>query len=127
MDGTLLNSLGDIADGVNYILKKYGYPPRTYDEIKSFVGNGAARLMSKALPDGQQTPDFERILEEYKKYYLDHNNIKTSPYAGIMDLLRELSLKGYKLAIVSINFAPVKKYAAANFNSSFKSAYLESL
>jgi phosphoglycolate phosphatase len=40
MDGTLLNSLGDIADGVNYILKKYGYPPRTYDEIKSFVGNG---------------------------------------------------------------------------------------
>lgn len=127
MDGTLLNSLGDIADGVNYILKKYGYPPRTYDEIKSFVGNGAAKLMSKALPDGQQTPDFERILEEYKKYYLDHNNIKTSPYAGIMDLLRELSLKGYKLAIVSNkNDKNVKSLNKIYFEAYIKTAIGES-
>jgi phosphoglycolate phosphatase len=104
MDGTLLNSLGDIADGVNYILKKYGYPPRTYDEIKSFVGNGAARLMSKALPDGQQTPDFERILEEYKKYYLDHNNIKTSPYAGSWTSLLEHETSNPKQTNKSNNF-----------------------
>ncbi|HNZ82959.1 MAG TPA: HAD family hydrolase [Sedimentibacter sp.] len=101
LDGTLLNTLEDIADGVNYILKKYGYPKRTCKEIKCFVGNGAARLLEQALPDGLSTRNFGSILEEYKKYYLDHNNIKTSPYEGIMDLLEELSVRKYKLAIVS--------------------------
>lgn len=101
LDGTLLSTLEDIADGVNYILDKYGYPKRTYDEIKSFVGNGAARLLGQALPDGHNTPDFEIILDEYKKYYLEHNNIKTSPYEGVMELLEVLSERKYKLAIVS--------------------------
>ena len=101
LDGTLLNTLEDIVDGVNYILKKYGYPQRTYDEIRSFVGNGAAKLLGRALPDGQNNPDFEKYLEEYTEYYLEHNNIKTSPYEGIMELLKELSHKKYKLAIVS--------------------------
>ena len=64
LDGTLLSTLEDIADGVNYILKKYGFPQRTYDEIRSFVGNGAARLLSQALPDGQKTHDFVKYLEE---------------------------------------------------------------
>ena len=101
LDGTLLSTLEDITDGVNYILKKYGYPKRSYDEIKSFVGNGAARLLEQALPDGRNTPDFESILEEYKKHYLEHNNIKTMPYEGVMDLLEVLSERKYKLAIVS--------------------------
>lgn len=101
LDGTLLSTLEDIADGVNYILKKYGYPQRTYDEIRSFVGNGAAKLLEQALPDGRNTPDFESILEEYKKHYLEHNNIKTMPYEGVMDLLEVLSERKYKLAIVS--------------------------
>jgi phosphoglycolate phosphatase len=101
LDGTLLSTLEDIADGINYILKKYGYPQKTYDEIKSFVGNGSARLLEQSLPNGQKTSDFEKYLEEYKKYYLEHNNIKTSPYEGVMELLRGLSHKGYKLAIVS--------------------------
>lgn len=101
MDGTLLNTIGDIADSVNYILKKYGYPLRTYKEILSFVGNGSERLIELALPEGRNNPDFKKYLEEYKKYYLQNNNIKTSPYEGIMELLRELYEKSYKLAIVS--------------------------
>lgn len=101
MDGTLLNTIDDIADSVNYILKKYGYPQRTYDEIISSVGNGSERLMELSLPEGLKTPDFNRYLEEYKKYYLEHNNIKTLPYKGIIELLKELTKKNYKLAIVS--------------------------
>ncbi len=101
MDGTLLNTIDDIADSVNYILKKYGYPQRTYDEIISSVGNGSERLMELSLPEGLKTPDFNRYLEEYKKYYLEHNNIKTLPYEGIIELLKELTKKNYKLAIVS--------------------------
>lgn len=101
MDGTLLNTIEDIADSVNYILNKYGYPQRTYKEILSFVGNGSERLMELSLPDGYKTPNFNQCFEEYKRYYLEHNNIKTSPYEGIIKLLKELSEKNYKLAIVS--------------------------
>lgn len=101
MDGTLLNTIEDIADSVNYILNKYGYPLRTFEEILSFVGNGATRLLGQALPNGQNNPNFEKHLDEYKKYYFEHNNIKTSPYEGIMELLKELSQRKYKLAIVS--------------------------
>lgn len=101
LDGTLLKTIGDIADSVNYILKKYGYPQRTYDEIISFVGNGSERLMELALPEGSNNLNFERCLEEYKMYYLENNNIKTIPYEGIMELLKELYERNYKLAIVS--------------------------
>lgn len=101
MDGTLLNTIGDIADSVNYILKKYGYPLRTFEEILSFVGNGSERLMELSLPEGRNTSNFNKYLEEYKIYYLENNNNKTSPYEGIMELLKELFEKNYKLAIVS--------------------------
>jgi phosphoglycolate phosphatase len=101
MDGTLLNTIGDIADSVNYILKKYNFPVRTYEEILSFVGNGSAKLLELSLPEGRNTLNFESILEEYLNHYLRNNNIKTAPYQGIMELLEELYEKNYKLAIVS--------------------------
>ena len=100
-DGTLLNTIEDIADSVNYILKKYNYPIRTYEEIISFVGNGSTKLIEQALPEGRNTQNFENILEEYLNHYLKNNNIKTAPYEGIMELLNELYVKNYKLAIVS--------------------------
>lgn len=101
MDGTLLNTIEDIADGVNYILKKYGYPEKTCGQIRSYVGNGSERLMEQALPAGCDNPDFEKCLKEYKHYYLENNNNKTSPYEGIMELLEALAQRNYKIAIVS--------------------------
>ena len=101
LDGTLLNTIGDIADSVNYILKKYNHPIRTYEEILSYVGNGSKKLIEKALPEGRNTPNFKSIFEEYLNHYLRNNNIKTAPYEGIMELLDELYVKNYKLAIVS--------------------------
>ncbi|MBE5827224.1 MAG: HAD family hydrolase [Butyrivibrio sp.] len=101
MDGTVLNTLEDITDSVNVILERHGFPERTIDEIRHFVGNGAVVLMERALPHGKETPDFEAILEEYKVYYEEHCNIKTGPYSGIKELMAALSQRGYKMAIVS--------------------------
>ncbi|WP_035801226.1 HAD family hydrolase [Butyrivibrio sp. FCS014] len=101
MDGTVLNTLEDITDSVNVILGRHGFPERTIDEIRHFVGNGAVVLMERALPHGKETLDFEAILEEYKVYYEEHCNIKTGPYKGIKELMTALSERGYKMAIVS--------------------------
>lgn len=127
MDGTLLNTIEDIADSVNYILKKYGYKERTIDEINSFVGKGAGILMEKALPDGINKRDFEKYLEEYKEYYLNNNNIKTSPYEGIIEMLAELSDRNYKIAVVSNkNNSNIKDLNTIYFNDYIKTAIGES-
>ena len=65
LDGTLLNTLEDLMDAVNYALHEYGYPKRTLDEIRTFVGNGAGILVKRALPDGESNPDFEEILSVF--------------------------------------------------------------
>ncbi len=101
MDGTLLNTIEDITDSINYILEKYGYPTRSLNEVMHMVGSGAAVLVERALPDGRENPDFDAVLKDYVAYYFDHCNIKTGPYAHIPELLKELKARGYKLAIVS--------------------------
>ena len=101
MDGTVLDTLEDITDSVNYILTKYGYPERSLEEIRHFVGNGAVYLMERALPSGKETPDFDKITAEYQVYYKEHCNIKTGPYKHIKELMAELKNRGYKMAIVS--------------------------
>ena len=101
MDGTVLNTIEDITDSVNVILRKYDLPERTVDEVRHFVGNGAKVLMDKTIPTGEQHPLFTEILKEYEAYYEQHCNIKTGPYHHIPELLKELKERGYKLAIVS--------------------------
>ena len=101
MDGTVLNTIEDITDSVNVILERHGLPQRSVDEVRHFVGNGARVLMDKAVPEGEKHPLFNEILKEYEAYYEDHCNIKTGPYRHIPELLKELSERGYKLAIVS--------------------------
>ena len=127
MDGTLLNTIEDIADCVNYILKKYGYPEKTYSQIRNYVGNGSERLMEQALPKGRNNPDFEKCLKEYIHYYLENNNNKTSPYEGIMGLLEELTQKNYKIAIVSNkNDDNIKELNKIYFSDYIKTAIGES-
>ncbi|MBO6241045.1 MAG: HAD family hydrolase [Butyrivibrio sp.] len=101
MDGTLLNTIEDITDSVNFILRKYQMPERTLDEIKHFVGNSAVKLIERAIVGGKENPLFDKILSDYEAYYVEHCNIKTGPYEHIVELLRELKKRGYKVAIVS--------------------------
>lgn len=101
MDGTLLNSIDDITDSVNYIMDQYGLKKWTVDEIKYKVGSGAAKLIERSVPEGRDNPKFQDILKDYEAYYFEHCNIKTGPYNNILPMLKALSEKGYKLAIVS--------------------------
>ncbi len=101
LDGTLLNTLEDLMDATNYALLQYGYPERTLEEIRSFVGNGARKLIERALPDGAADPQFEEILAAFRKYYTAHCELKTRPYSGIPTLLEKLTAAGCTLAIVS--------------------------
>lgn len=101
MDGTVLNTIEDLAISVNYIMKKYNMPVRTEDEIKHFTGSGAAVLMERVIPGGRDNEKFDEVLEDYKAYYLEHCNDNTGPYEHIPELLAELKKRGYKMAIVS--------------------------
>ncbi len=101
LDGTLLNTLGDLTDATNYALTQYGYPVRTEEEIRSFVGNGIRLLVKRALPDGADDGVVEKVLEKFKEYYEAHLADRTVPYEGIDELLERLRAEGYRLAIVS--------------------------
>ena len=97
LDGTLLDTLGDLHRAVNHTLREFGYPERTMEEVCRFVGNGAARLICQAVPEGA---DPQPVLAAFHDYYAAHCDILTKPYAGIMEALALLGEK-YPLAVVS--------------------------
>lgn len=97
LDGTLLDTLEDLTDSVNYALALFGYPSRTLEEVRSFIGTGAANLIRKAVPEGA---DYVPVLAEYQTYYRAHCRIKTGPYPGIPEALEQI-LRKYPAAVVS--------------------------
>ncbi len=101
LDGTLLDTLEDLTNSVNYALERYQMPTRTISEIKGFVGNGIKVLMTRAVPEGEKNPRFEEAFSAFKEHYAVHCNDKTRAYDGVCELLEALKAKGYLLAIVS--------------------------
>ncbi|QHQ62166.1 HAD-IIIA family hydrolase [Anaerocolumna sedimenticola] len=101
LDGTLLNTLEDLTDSVNYALGKFGYPLRTIDEIRQFVGNGVKVLINLAVPNKTSAEDTDKCLKLYRKHYSENMQNKTRPYDGITEMLKSLKEKGIKLAVVS--------------------------
>jgi phosphoglycolate phosphatase len=101
LDGTLLDTLGDLADSVNYALGKYDMPLKSIEQVKSYVGNGIRKLMIRSVPDGEDNPLFEDAFKTFREYYNEHCNDKTKPYDGILELISRLKDRGYSLAIVS--------------------------
>lgn len=101
LDGTLLDTLDDLTNAVNFSLEEYGFAPRTKAEVRSFVGNGILVLMKKALPENIDEEKFNEIFTFFKEYYTSNCRIKTKPYDGIMELLKYLKANNYKMAIVS--------------------------
>ncbi len=104
LDGTLLNTLDDLADSTNYALSKFGYPTRTIEEVRQFVGNGVAKLIERAIPEGKNNPNFEKCLAIFKENYAQNMYNKTAPYNGIIEMLSNLKSKGIKIAVVSNKF-----------------------
>lgn len=100
LDGTLLDTLDDLWDAVNAALAKYRLPLRTREEVRGFVGNGIAKLIERAVGD-KDYPDMQGVLNAFKAYYGAHCKDKTSPYEGIMPLLKTLKERGVQTAVVS--------------------------
>ena len=127
LDGTLLNTLEDLTDSVNFALSLYGFPCRKTADIRSFVGNGVGRLMELSIPDGTDNPQFEKCLADFRHHYSKNMQNKTGAYNGIMQLLSQLSKENYKIAIVSNKFdAAVKELNKVYFEKYIKVAIGES-
>lgn len=101
LDGTLLNTLEDLRDSVNYALEKQNFPLRSLDEIRSFVGNGIRLLVERAVPQNTDDKTFEICFEDFCDYYKIHMEDKTAPYDGINDMLTNIKKSGFKTAIVT--------------------------
>lgn len=102
LDGTLLDTLEDIADSCNHALDECGFPPRNLEEYRRFVGRGIMNLFRSALPDGHKDEDTVlRVRDAFVPYYNVHKNDKTRPYPGIEELLDTLTANGIMLAIAS--------------------------
>ena len=101
LDGTLLDTLGDLAASVNYALRFHGLPEHSIDDVRRFVGNGVRRLMERAVPEGTDNPQFEEIFATFRQYYLQHAQDTTRPYEGIPETLASLKACGCRLAVVS--------------------------
>lgn len=104
LDGTLLNTLDDLADSTNYALSCYGYPRRTLEEVRRFVGNGVAKLIARAMPDGATEEETARCLAVFRAHYPTNMRNKTGPYPGILSLLDRLNETGIPVAVVSNKF-----------------------
>lgn len=101
LDGTLLNTLEDLKDSVNYALERQGFPLRNLSEIRSFVGNGIRLLMERAVPKNIDNDTFEICFKDFCDYYKIHMEDKTAPYDGINDMLTNIKKAGFKTAIVT--------------------------
>ena len=101
LDGTLLDTLGDLAASVNYALRRHGMPEHSLDDVRRFVGNGVCKLMERAVPDGTANPLFEEAFATFREYYLYHSLDTTHPYEGIPETLAALRERGCRLAVVS--------------------------
>ena len=125
LDGTLLDTLKDLADACNFALRSYGFPEHQIEEYKYFLGNGAYKLIERALPIGKKDAEtIGKVLGEFKKYYEKHKSDFTKPYDGIEDLLIALKEAGIKTAVVSNKpheFAVeiVERYFAKSFDIVF--------
>lgn len=104
LDGTLLNTLDDLKEATNFALRECGYPERTLDEIRVFVGNGVETLIRRAVPNLAPEDKIQECLAIFKIYYLHNSQNYTKPYEGIIDLLKTLKKKQFKIGVLSNKF-----------------------
>lgn len=115
LDGTLLDTLDDLAAAVNYTLRTYGMPEHSRDDIRRFVGNGVRMLMTRAVPNGEQNPQFEEVFSTFRMYYMQHSLDTTHPYDGVPEMLAALKQRGCRLAVVSNKFDKATKELCRHF------------
>lgn len=115
LDGTLLNTLQDLYASCNYALTAQGYPTRTIEEIRQYVGNGVKTLIEKAVPEGQSAERIEETLAIFREHYMLHGLDTTAPYEGIIAMLAELKRRNKNIAVVSNKFYDATKQLCNHF------------
>lgn len=120
LDGTILNTLDDLCDSVNYALSTYSMPKRTLDEVRSFVGDGIMKLIERSVPINTPEEQIIRVFESFTAYYRNNSANKTRPYNGVNELLRSLRKKGVITTVLSnkADFA-VRSLCNVYFNGLF--------
>ena len=101
LDGTILYTLEDLKNSLNHALTSRGYPARTLEEVRRFVGNGVRKLVERGAPAGTDPAELERLYAAFHEYYKQHDLDNTRPYEGISALLEKLRAAGLRLAVVS--------------------------
>ncbi len=101
LDGTLLNTLEDLTDAVNFSMAENGFPTHSTEDVRSFVGNGIKKLIERSVPKNCSEEMLQKCFENFCTFYEKHMNDKTKPYSGIIQMLRELKKSGFKTAIVT--------------------------
>ncbi len=101
LDGTLTDTLSDLASSVNYAMREFGFPERTLEEVRCFVGNGVRRLIYSSVPENTDEKTAEDCLGIFKEYYKNNSLVKTKPYDGIIPMLENLKKQGLKTAVVT--------------------------
>ena len=115
LDGTLLDTLADLAASVNYALRKHGMATRNIDDIRRFVGNGVRKLIERSVPGGGVNALFDDVLADFKSHYSAHNMDRTAPYPGIMEMLCRLHSDGRLMAVVSNKYDAATKSLCRHF------------
>ena len=101
LDGTLLDTLDDLTDGVNHALADFGYPLASRGEIRARLGYGSGHLIAESVPGGREDPNYQAVFDDYLEFYRAHSSVKTRPYPGTEELLAALQARGIRRAIVS--------------------------
>ena len=101
LDGTLLDTLTDLAASTNYALREHGMPEHSVDDVRRFVGNGVRKLMERAVPDGADNPLFDEAFATFRQHYMEHDLDTTRPYDGVPEMLATLKSRGCRIAVVS--------------------------
>ncbi len=115
LDGTLLDTLQDLADSTNYALSLHHLPPRTVEEVRQFVGNGVGLLIHRAVPEGTAEELEGQVLRDFRAHYLLNMENRTAPYPGVLDLLDALRAASVRTAVVSNKFDGAVKGLCQNY------------
>ena len=126
MDGTILSTLDDLANGVDYALSENGLPARSKQETRAALGRGVRFLIEQSVPDGLSDAEISKVEDDFLKYYKVHSMDNTKPYDGIVELIKEVRASGVKTAVVSNKIdSAVKELCANFFECAFDVAYGE--
>ncbi len=121
LDGTLLDTLTDLQNSVNFALGAFSFPLKDKEHIRLAVGNGVAKLMERSIPNGTANPQYFSCLENFKNHYAKHYDDETHPYEGIKETVLKLKKLGYKTAVAtnkinSVAHELVNKYFSSCFD-----------